>query len=523
MSASNENTPRQDLGDFTVSHAPKTAREAQQRKEEHRSNLLYGTIAVAFVIVAIICVIYRSNIIPRSATAVTINGEKYTAAEVDFHFVNNFQSFLSQNYYYLSYLGLDASSDLRSQNYSEDETWFDYFMDQTVQQMEDIQAMNDAAAEAGFTWNDDLQAQLDDTMNNLKTNAASSGMSVNEYLTRLFGSNMTRKVFEEQTKRSLLAQAYLQNYQDSLTYTEQDLSDAYSADPKAYDKVSYEVVRVNGTASSTDEDGNEIEVTDEMRADAMAEAKTAADAIASGYRNGGSLSDLADDYDDATYSEVQTGSWTDGVLMNWLFDNSRQANDFDVLEDADGSYYYAVLFHDRFREDYNTVDVRHILIQPESSELSEDDEGYDEDVQAKKDEAKQKAEDLLAQWQSGEATEDSFAQLANENSSDGGSNTNGGLYEQVYQGQMVTAFNDWCFDESRQPGDTGIVETDYGYHVMYFVGTDLPYWEVQVEAALKDNAFNTWYDETPADYTGETDSFGLKFIRSLFSYGSSSN
>lgn len=36
-------------------------------------------------------------------------------------------------------------------------------------------------------------------------------------------------------------------------------------------------------------------------------------------------------------------------------------------------------------------------------------------------------------------------------------------------GQMVDSFDAWCFDEARQPGDTGIVKTDYGYHVMYFV------------------------------------------------------
>ena len=60
--------------------------------------------------------------------------------------------------------------------------------------------------------------------------------------------------------------------------------------------------------------------------------------------------------------------------------------------------------------------------------------------------------------------------MANTYSTDGGSNTNGGLYEDVYPGQMIDAFDAWCFDDARQPGDTGIVKTDYGYHVMYFVG-----------------------------------------------------
>ena len=82
----------------------------------------------------------------------------------------------------------------------------------------------------------------------------------------------------------------------------------------------------------------------------------------------------------------------------------------------------------------------------------------------------------MDQWLAGDATEDSFAALANEKSQDPGSNTNGGLYENVYKGQMVEPFENWCFDESRVPGDTGLVKTSYGCHVMYFVSST-PIWE----------------------------------------------
>ena len=71
--------------------------------------------------------------------------------------------------------------------------------------------------------------------------------------------------------------------------------------------------------------------------------------------------------------------------------------------------------------------------------------------------------------ENGEATEESFAQLAKEHSQDPGSSEEGGLYDLVYQGEMVETFDAWCFDESRKPGDTGVVETEFGYHIMYFV------------------------------------------------------
>ncbi len=79
----------------------------------------------------------------------------------------------------------------------------------------------------------------------------------------------------------------------------------------------------------------------------------------------------------------------------------------------------------------------------------------------------------------------SFAFLAAENSADTGSASNGGLYEEIYPGQTVDAFDAWCFDASRQPGDTDIVETQYGYHVMYFSSVcEHPYWYVAPRAII---------------------------------------
>ena len=128
-----------------------------------------------------------------------------------------------------------------------------------------------------------------------------------------------------------------------------------------------------------------------------------------------------------------------------------------------------------------SVDVRHILILPEGAtiETVTTEEFSDEAWAA----GEQKAQEILDRWLSGDKTEDSFATLANENSADTGSNTNGGLYSGVTEGQMVEAFNDWCFDADRKVGDYGIVKTQYGYHIMYFCGSQL-LWESQAESDL---------------------------------------
>ena len=160
----------------------------------------------------------------------------------------------------------------------------------------------------------------------------------------------------------------------------------------------------------------------------------------------------------------------------------------EVQENVEVTHEEIAAFYEAHAEDYRAegihnngpkmVNVRHILITPEATELTEEDEGYDEAVAAARALAKEYAESVYAQWETTDMTEETFAELASTYTTDPGSMGNGGLYEDVYAGQTVPTFNDWCFDESRQPGDTGIVETDYGYHIMYFVGqSEYAQWE----------------------------------------------
>lgn len=146
------------------------------------------------------------------------------------------------------------------------------------------------------------------------------------------------------------------------------------------------------------------------------------------------------------------------------------------------------------KDDRNVVNVRHILVT-----VAEDAE------ESAWDAALQTAEELLQQWKDGEATEESFAALATEKTEDPGSQQTGGLYEGVYPGQMVEPFETWCFDAARQPGDTGIVKTSYGYHVMYFVGQgDYVYWKSMAESYYLNSAASELRAEVTAKYTTES-------------------
>lgn len=158
------------------------------------------------------------------------------------------------------------------------------------------------------------------------------------------------------------------------------------------------------------------------------------------------------------------------------------------------------------KDDSLMVDVRHILIQPEAVEdVTDEDGNVDEEATAKATEeameaARAEAESIYEQWKNGEATEDSFGELAYNESMDTGSYGKGGLYEDVYPGEMIAEFNDWCFDQSRQPGDTDIVKTDYGYHIMYFVGYgETSYWRQVTKETMVQNAYDAFFSELMED------------------------
>lgn len=531
MSASREKQNRQAAGQAD----PKTAREAQQRKEEKRTNLLYGVIAAAVLIALIAAFVWRSDFIPKMTTAATIDGEKYTTAEVGYYYQTAYRNFLNQYSYFTSYLGLNTSATLRSQNISETAasmlgielpgadgeggenaeaaapmTWHDYFLDQALDNMSVIQAALKAADAEGFQYPAGIQAEYEDNMDALKSAAAASGISVSQYLKGNFGVGVTEKIYGEQLMRVLRYSAYADAYQNSLNFSDSDLEEHYSADRNTYDHVSYESVSISGAAeSTTDADGNTVEPTEEESAAALAAAQESARTILDGFQGGGDLEELAGE-NNGTYSQNESGNYSAGSVMSeWLYDSTRKSGDSAILED--GTIQYVVVFHDRFRDENPTIDIRHILVPLGTGSIAEGEEGYEDEQAQLKADAHAKAEELLAQWQSGEATEESFAALAMKESTDG-SKYDGGLYTEVYQGQMVAEFNDWCFDAGRQPGDTGVVDTQYGAHVMYFSGVNLNRWQAQVAADLRSEAYTAWEEDLTAKITVQRNESGLKLI-----------
>jgi len=475
MSASREKKNRQQLTQSGYVD-PKLIREQEKKAQERKANRIYAIGAILFAIVAVVVLTLNSGIIQRGSTAVTIDGKDYKVNDVAYYFGN----FYNEHAGDLVAVGLDTSKDLREQEYIPGETWFDYFLGHALNEMAGEVKIAEAAEAEGFDASEEMDAAEESELSMMELYGSFSGYTRDQYIRMMYGTYMTEKDFVKCVRRAALADAYTAAFEESQSYDEAALAAEYEADSDAYDSVDIEYILFDSELTSEDPA--------EEKAAALAEMTEKAEQAKARYEEGEDLESIADELD-GYYSHTPYASRSlTSDLLTWAFEAERVAGDVAVVNFGETGSYLAV-FHGRSRNDYHTVSVRHILVKDEAT-----------------------AEDLLKQFKEGEATEADFATLAELNTTDSGSRNNGGLYEDVYKGQMVEPFQDWCFDEARQSGDTGIVESTHGFHVMYFVERNpLPYWQVEAQQNLSEAASEEWLAGIVADAAVEQKD-GIKYV-----------
>lgn len=412
-----------------------------------------------------------------------------------------YQDYLAQMSTAFAYYGVDTTQSLKEQMLPEDAgvsgSWYDYIMRQARSAVAQLLIYNEAAASANYTMTAEDQQQVEEAL-------AETDMSQ-------YSDNVTEDDVRRMIEMEVLSASYFTDLVLNLEITEEQLEEYYQAHKSELDTAGlagYSISYV--TPGETTTDGEEVSGMTQEQAEEYA---TRLENCKTAQEFEDIVSEILVTYEDYTEDMLESSlptlymdnfSYQEGFeVAEWAFsDDAKEGDTYRVDNDGYISLYY--LTRPAGRDDTKTVSVRHILFNTSDhmEELAEDaDESAIASAQATALETcQQLAEDMLAEFENGDRTEDSFAELANANSEDPGSNTNGGLYENVYTGQMIASFNDWCFDENRQPGDTGIVKTDYGFHVMYYSGDNNPVWVNTARRAIQSDWMDTWYAEQQATY-----------------------
>ena len=513
--------------------------EQKEAKKLKITTIIFSVVILAVLVVGIVSMSINaynnSGFVARNTTALVIGEHKLSAAELNYFYMDGINSFYNEWYEYYgdyasTYLmfmaGLDVSTPLDQQMYDENTTFADYFTNAAVNSAVSAYTAYDLAKAAGTDLHALDEESIDLSMSQIALAALQRGYTNTEdYLKALYGNGASEESFRTYLEVIAVSNHHMEDIFNSFTYEAADL-DAYNAEHfEEFTSYSYRTFTVypSNFLLCTAKEGEENHVhSDAENAQALNDAKAAAEAILAAaptdtesfneaikaleaYAESTSTCSVVDDL---LFSEI-----TNEKMASWLKEEGRKAGDMTIITNETTSTddsgkettkvgsYTVVLMMGRNENNMELVNVRHILKSYEGG--TTDSYGTTTYTDAEKQAAVAAIKLLEENYKGAGATEELFATLAKDNSTDTGSASNGGLYENVYPGQMVDEFNDWCFDAARKPGDTGIVETTYGAHLIYFVGTTgTTFRNYMIENTLSNEDYNNFVTEMNenADY-----------------------
>ena len=513
-------------------------KEQAEAKKMKRLSIAFTAImlVIALTAVSILGVrgINNSGIIDKNTVAAVMGDRELNSVQMNYYLSDIIREHYNQWYtaygenasMYMALSGLSTTLPLNEQVIDEEtgETWADNFLQQALEKAKSDYALYDKAMAEDFKLSEEDESSLELTIEQLELYAMYYGYSnANQYLRALYGYGSTVESYEEYCKISYIASAYYNENKDALTYDDAAIRAEDEKDANKYSSFSFAYYYLSSssflTGGTEDADGKKTYTQEEKDAAVKKAEETA---------NGLLTAKDAEELDNAikalsinasnssaasTKQELVMYSSIPELMQSWIADKSRENDNITVIasestsKDADGNEvktingYYVVLFQERDDNLRPLADVRHLLVQFEGGTTGTD--GNKTYSDAEKAKAKEEAEKLLQQWKDGDATEDSFIALVKEKTDDTASKETGGLYEGIHrESGYVENFKDWAVDAERKTGDTGIVETDYGYHIMYYVGDgELTYRDYMISEDLRAADIEKWHEDIIKDIT----------------------
>ena len=458
---------------------------------------------------------------PFSVVA-TVDGQKISIGMYDYYYasiVSYYEQYASYGYY-----SLDTTKDYSKQYTTDDDgnkiSWQKFFETEALKEVEQITTYYSKALEEGVTLTSAQKKTIDKQISTLKDSASQNDVSLDQYIKANFGTYCS-----EDTIRLMLEQYYLSaNYKGKFKcetkVTDNDVDKYYNDHKNDYKKIEFYYIASPYDATDDNSKNESIKTAEKI----MAKMKDKKSVIAlvpevySSYIDSQVKSSMEQDstltekkareeavksYESNVVTTVSgSDSPFDDEMNTWLFSDDTKVGSKKYYIDESAGYIYIVLKTSKASvEEDETYTVRHILVAPESgsnssSSTSEKTEYTDEQWAA----AKKKADSILAKFNKTDKSEYEFAKLAEQYSTDSASTSSGsndsfgGLYESVTLGQMVPDFEKWSIDDSRKYGDTGIVKSDYGYHIMFFIN-DCPEYQSKIIAQIKSDRLSNMIDK----------------------------
>lgn len=458
---------------------------------------------------------------PASVVA-TVDGQKISIGMYDYYYasiVSYYEQYASYGYY-----SLDTTKDYSKQYTTDDDgnkvSWQKFFETEALKEVEQITTYYSKALEEGVTLTSAQKKTIEKQISTLKDSASQNDVSLDQYIKANFGTYCSEDTIRIMLEQYYLSANYKGKFKSETKVTDNDVDKYYNDHKNDYKKIEFYYIASPYDATDDNSKNESIKTAEKI----MAKMKDKKSVIAlvpevySSYIDSQVKSSMEQDstltekkareeavksYESNVVTTVSgSDSPFDDKMNTWLFSDDTKVGSKKYYIDENAKYIYIVLKTSKASvEEDETYTVRHILVAPESgsnssSSTSEKTEYTDEQWAA----AKKKADSILAKFNKTDKSEYEFAKLAEQYSTDSASTSSGsndsfgGLYESVTLGQMVPDFEKWSIDDSRKYGDTGIVKSDYGYHIMFFIN-DCPEYQSKIIAQIKSDRLSNMIDK----------------------------
>ncbi len=530
--------------------AKAAAKQAKKSPKLSKSKKIAGKV-IAIVLAVVVALGAVGGIlnffgVPQKVLKVSIGDSDYSfsVAEFNYYYYNTWYNYHSSAYQYESYygqgmgvslLGYDYTKAPTEQEYTDDmsamtgvtledlgnpenPTWADAFTYAAINNILQVKFGAQKAEEVGITLTEEQEKEIDDYIKEARDTAKGNDYSLDRWLHSQIGKGLSEDLIYEIQTESYLATAYFEKLQKDTTnaITDDEINAEYKANPDFYDILSARIY----TLSAVEADVKKDATTEEKKAaedKAAKETKDKADKFINAVTDEESFVKeaqkdiLTEDNKSTVKAEDSTKAEDIGYaelasvsedLAKWAFDDTRKVGDKTAFANGDGSYtliYLTALPHKDMR--VSSSDVRHILVKFDEKKDANGKAVPLTDVEV----AKYKADaQLILDEYLKNPTEENFAKLAKEKTDDTASAEVGGLFENVADdGTYVESFTKWAVDASRKPGDTGIVQTEYGFHVMYYVEANGDAWYESVKNGIFAEKYAAVTDEVVAEIMKE--------------------
>jgi len=473
----------------------KKEREAVAVSKQKRRNtvawIVAGVLLVAVVAAAVFGIWYWVKSSQSDLDKVAVKSKYYTLTlgDMQYLYYDNYNDFMSEN---SENVNIDIEKSLRVQYYDETNsiTWHDYFLQQAKDNAESFLLLASAAKDEGYTLSEKEQTEIDELIDAFEEYGAKENYTLEGYIEYAYGEGITEKNIRRCQEIKKIANRYYTDKVDeaTLNYTDDDYIKFLEDN---FDEYAGQTCMVDYTYFSFeaqfDEDATEEEKkTSRDNAYKLAEelknsgSEEAFDKIILKYIETAKLAESSGVTSEEYLNDVYKGSMyynENDDFAKWAFADERKTGDSTIIEIKENVFVTYYINKSIYFNEQPTKNFRQILLEIENYSSA--------------DATRKTALNIITEWETGDATEDSFVALVKQYSTDASSVENGGMYMYVREGELgVEDFDEWLFDENHKEGSVGLVKTEDCYHILYMCGDGVPTWQSVLVQPMQEIAYN---------------------------------